>query len=55
MANSVDPDQTAPILQSVLGPPCLLLDLNSSVMFGKYLQQRTSADDIFRCIFFMAL
>ena len=28
--------------------------LNSSVMFGNYLQQRTSADDIFRCIFFLA-
>ena len=26
--------------------------LNSSVMFGNYLQQRTSADAIFRCIFF---
>ena len=27
MANSVDPDQTAPIEQSVLGPRCLLLYL----------------------------
>ena len=26
--------------------------LNSSVMLGKYLQQTTSADDLFRCIFF---
>ena len=26
--------------------------LNSSVMLGNYLQQTTSADDIFRCIFF---
>ena len=34
MANSVDPDQTAHIL-------------NSSVMLGSYLQQMTSADDIF--------
>ena len=25
--------------------------LNSSVMLGNYLQQTTSADDIFRCIF----
>ena len=33
MANSVDPDQTAPI--------------------GNYLQQTTSADNIFRCIFFL--
>ena len=59
MANSVDQDQTAPILllyeQSVLGPHCLLLNLISSVMLGKYLQQKTSADDIFRCIFFLTL
>ena len=27
MANSVDPDQTAPIEQSVLDPRCLLLFL----------------------------
>ena len=47
MANSVDPDQTAPI-----GPPCLLL-LNSSVMLGNYLQQTTLADNIFRCLFFL--
>ena len=29
--------------------------LNASVMLGSYLQQTTSADDIFRCIFFLAL
>ena len=29
--------------------------LNSSVMLGNYLQQTTSADNIFRCIFFLAL
>ena len=27
--------------------------LNSSVLFGNYLQQTTSADNIFRCIFFL--
>ena len=27
--------------------------LNLSVMLGSYLQQTTSADDIFRCIFFL--
>ena len=27
--------------------------LNSSVLLGNYLQQRTSADDIFGCIFFL--
>ena len=29
--------------------------LNSSVMLGNYLQQTTSTDKIFRCIFFLAL
>ena len=29
--------------------------LNSSVMLDKYLQHTTSAGDIFRCIFFLAL
>ena len=29
--------------------------LNLSVMLGNYLQQTTSAEDIFRCIFFLAL
>ena len=37
--------------QSALGPRCLHLFLNSSVMLGNYLQQTTSANDIFRCIF----
>ena len=49
MANRVDPDQ------SVLDPRCLLLYLNSTVVLGNYLQQTTSADDIFRSIFFLAL
>ena len=49
MANSVKPEQTAP--QSVPGLHCLLLYLNSSFMLGNYLQQTTSAEDIFRCIF----
>ena len=55
MTNSVDPDQTAPIEQSDLGPPCLLLYLNKSVMLGNYLQQTTSADIIFQMHFFLAL
>ena len=50
MANSVDPDQTAPI-----GSTLFASILNLSVMLGNYLQQTTSADDIFRCIFFLAL
>ena len=51
MANSVDPDQTAPISGLML----FAFILNSSVMLGNYLLQTTSADDIFRCIFFFAL
>ena len=55
MANSVDPDQTAPI-GAVCSEFTLFTSLlNSSVMLGNYLQQTTSADDIFRCIFFLAL
>ena len=53
MANSVDPDQTAPIVCS--GTTLFASMLNLSVMLGNYLQQTTSADDIFRCIFFLAL
>ena len=61
MRNSADPDQTAPIgavcsgymlFASILN---LLNQVNSSVMLGNYLQQTTSADDIFRCVFFLAL
>ena len=48
MANRVDPDQTAPI-----GSTLFASILNSSVMLANYLQQTTSADDIFRCIFFL--
>ena len=48
MANSVDPDQTAPIGS---GSKLFASILNLSVMLGNYLQQTTSADDIFRCIF----
>ena len=51
MANSVDPDQTALIGAVCSGSTLFASILNSSVMFGNYLQQTTSADDIFRCIF----
>ena len=54
MANSVDPDQTAPINRSSLfwvHAVCSIL--NSSVMLGIFLQQTTSADDVFRHIFFL--
>ena len=55
MANSVDPDQTTPIGAVCSGSMLIASILSSSVMLGKYLQQTTSADDIFRCIFFLAL
>ena len=50
MANSADPDQTAH--RAVCsGSTLFAFILNLSVMLGNYLQQTTSADDIFRCIF----
>ena len=53
MANSVDPDQTAPIGAVCSWSTLFASLLNSSVMLGNYLQQTTSADNIFRCIFFL--
>ena len=55
MANSVDPDQTAPIGAVCFGFTLFASILNSSVMLDNYLQQTTSADIIFRCIFFLTL
>ena len=55
MANRVDPDQTAPIGAVYAGSILFGSILNSSVMFCNYLQQRTSADDIFQMHFFLAL
>ena len=52
MANSVDPDQTAPLGAVCSGPTLFASIPNLSVMLGNYLQQTTSADNIFRCIFF---
>ena len=51
MANSVDPDQTAPIGAVCSVSTLLASILNLSVMLGNYLQQTTSADDIFGCFF----
>ena len=48
----MDPDQT-PIGAVCSGSTLFASILNSSVMLGNYLQQTTSADDIFRCIFFL--
>ena len=53
MANSVDPDQTAPIGAVCSWSTLFASILNSSVILGNHLQQMTSADDIFRCIFFL--
>ena len=53
MANSVDPDQTAPIGAVCSGYTLFASILNSSIMLGNYLQQTTSADDIFKCILFL--
>ena len=55
MANSADPDQTAPIGAVCSGSTLFTSILNSSVMLGNYLQQTTSADNIFRCIFFLMI
>ena len=48
MANSVDPEQTAPIVAVCSGSSLFASILNLSVMLGNYLQQTISADDIFR-------
>ena len=53
MANSVYPDQTAPIGAVCSGSILFASILYSSVMLGNNLQQMTSADDIFRYIFFL--
>ena len=50
MANSVDPDQTAHIGAVCSGSMLFASMLNLSIMLGNYLQQMTSADDIFRVI-----
>ena len=55
MANSVDPDQYAPIGAVCSGSMLFASILNSSVILGTYLQQTTSADDILICIFLLAL
>ena len=53
MENSVDPDKTAPIGALCSGSTLFASILNSPVMLGNYLQQMTSADDIFRCFFLL--
>ena len=48
---NVDPDRTAPIRAVCSGSTLFASILDLSVMLGNYLQQTTSADVIFRCIF----
>ena len=55
MASNVDPDQTAPIGTVCSGSTLFACIFNSSVILGNYLQQTTSAVDIFRCFFLGAL
>ena len=50
MANIADPDQTAPIGAVCSGSTLSASILNSSVMLGNYMQQTTSADDIFSAL-----
>ena len=52
MANSVDPDQTAPIGAVCSGSTLNASIHNLSVMLANFLQQTTSADDIFQMLFF---
>ena len=55
MANSVNPGQTAHIGAVCSGSTMFASIGNSSIMLCNYLQQTTSADNIFRCIFFLVL
>ena len=48
MANSVDPDQTAPIGAVCSGSMLFASILNLSVMLSYYFQQTTTADDYSR-------
>ena len=47
MANSVDPDQTAPIGAVCSGSTLFASILNSSVMLGNYFQQTTFSGAFF--------
>ena len=51
MANSVGPDQTAPIGAVCSGSTLFATILNSSVMLGNNLQQTTFSDAFFSCRF----
>ena len=51
MANSVGPDQTAPIGAVCSGSTPFASILNLSVMLDNFLQQTATTDDNFRCLF----
>ena len=51
MANSVDQNQTAPIGAVSSGSTLFASTPNSLAMLSNSLQQTTSADEIFRCVF----
>ena len=55
MANSVDPDQTAPIGAVCSGSTLFASILNMSVMLGNYLQLTTSAGHFSDAYFLGAL
>ena len=55
MANSLDPDQTAPIGAVCSGSTLFASIHNLSVMLENYLQQTISADDISDAFFLSAL
>ena len=55
MANSVDPDHTAPIGAVCSGSTLFPYIPNWSLMLGNYLQQTPLADVIFQMHFFLAL
>ena len=55
MANSVEPDQTAPTGAVCSGSTLFASIINSSVMLGNDLQQTTSADDISDAFFWALL
>ena len=51
MANTVNPDQTAPIGAVCSGSTLFASIFNLSVMLGNYLQQTTSADTFSDALF----
>ena len=55
MANSVGPDQTAPIGAVCSGSTLIASILNSSVMLGNYLQQTTQQTTFSDAFFFLVL